>query len=73
MTNARGSTAGYARLSLDESRLARINNAMNSSVRDFSNMARSPEKCAKAAKARWAKYHEDRKLLERFRKLAKKK
>ena len=23
--------------------------------------------------ARWAKYHEDRKLLERFRKLAKKK
>jgi hypothetical protein len=46
---------------------------MNSTERDFSNMARSPEKCAKAARARWAKYHEERKLLEKFRKLAKKK
>ena len=36
-------------------------------------MARSSDKCAKAAKARWAKYHEERKLLEGFRKLAKKK
>ena len=46
---------------------------MNYPVTQNPNMARDPEKCARAAKARWAKYHEDRKLLEQFRKLAKKK
>jgi len=58
---------------LTQAALSAIRQAMNSSPRDFSNMARSSDKCAKAAKARWAKYHEERKLLEGFRKLAKKK